>query len=119
MSNSLYARLGGFEKIQQIANDIVDLHLANPVLAPRFAPADIPEVKRHARDFICAGTGGPETYEGRTMPDAHRGMNVNEQEFVATIDDVLEALEKNGVGQREQDEMLVILYRMKGDIVHL
>jgi hemoglobin len=31
--------------------------------------------KRTTCDFIGAGTGGPETYHGRTMLDTHRGMN--------------------------------------------
>jgi hypothetical protein len=30
------------------------------------------------------------------MVTAHPGMNVNEQEFIATVDDIRAALEKNG-----------------------
>ncbi|MFC1364619.1 MAG: group 1 truncated hemoglobin, partial [gamma proteobacterium symbiont of Ctena orbiculata] len=37
----------------------------------------------------------------------------------AVVDAVLAALDKNAVGQRERDEVLCILYSMKGDIVHV
>ena len=46
-------------------------------------------------------------------------MNINNDEFVAVLDDVMAALEKNGVGQREKEEVLAIFFSMKGDIVHV
>ena len=51
------------------------------------------------------------------MLTAHTGMNINDEEFVAVCDDVLAALDKNNVGQKERDEVLCILYSMKADIV--
>jgi hemoglobin len=36
MSETLYERLGGTEGIQNIANDLVDNHPANPRIARRF-----------------------------------------------------------------------------------
>ena len=53
------------------------------------------------------------------MLSAHKGMNIDNDEFVAVLDDVLEAFDKNGIGQREKEESLAILYSMKGDIVHV
>ena len=53
------------------------------------------------------------------MSGAHRGMNISAQEFLAVIDDVLNALQKHQVGQREQDEVLAILYSLKPEIVGL
>ena len=51
--------------------------------------------------------------------DAHKGMNIDNDEFVAVLDDALLALEKNNVGQREKEEVLYILYSMKSEIVYL
>jgi hemoglobin len=119
MAQTLYSRLGGYDNIAKIANDIVDLHAENPVVRTRFTNVDLDQLKAHARDFICAGTGGPESYDGRTMLDTHRHMNVSEQEFMAVVDDVLLAVERNGCGQQERDEMLVILYGMKDEIIRV
>ena len=65
------------------------------------------------------GTGGPQVYEGQDMLSAHKGMNISNDEFVAVLDDAMEALEKNGIGQREKEEVLSIFFSMKGDIVHV
>lgn len=117
VSASLYERLGGAAAITSIANDIVDLHRHNPRVAPRFAGADAPTLKRRVATFFSMGTGGPSEYEGRAMLEAHRGMNIDCAEFIAVLDDALEALRRHGVGQREQEEVLFILYGMKADIV--
>ena len=117
--SSLYERLGGTDGIVAIANDLVDFHLGNPRIAPRYADSDLAAVKNAAATFFIVGTGGPSVYEGKDMLTAHRGMNIDDAEFVAVLDDAMAALDKNGIGQREKEEVLFILYGMKAEIVHV
>ena len=117
MNNSLYERLGGTEKITQIAHDIVDNHLANPAISTRFADGNIKALKHGAATFFIAGTGGPSVYEGKDMLATHKGMNISALEFNAVLDDALSAMDKNEIGQREQEEVLFILYSMRNEIV--
>ena len=117
--SSLYERLGGTDGITAIANDLVDTHLSNPRISPRYADSDVAAVKHAAATFFIAGTGGPSVYEGKDMLTAHRGMNIDDAEFVAVLDDAIVALDKNGIGQREKEEVLFILYGMKREIVHV
>lgn len=119
MSESLYEKLGGSEGIKRIADDAVENHLANPAIATRYknAKASVAELKHAAATFFIAGTGGPQVYEGKDMLEAHRGMNINGNEFMAVLDDILAALQKNDISQRVQEEVLYILYSMRGEIV--
>jgi hemoglobin len=117
--SSLYERLGGSDGIKAIANDLIDIHVQNPRIAPRYADSDVAAVKNAAATFFISGTGGPDVYEGKDMLPAHRGMNIDDAEFVAVLDDALEALDKNGIGQREKEEVLFILYGMKNEIVRV
>jgi len=116
---SLYERLGASEGIKAIANDIVENHLTNPAVAPRFKNMKMTpdELKHAAAMFFIAGTGGPNDYQGRDMLAAHKGMNISALEFMAVLDDALKALAKNNIGQREQEEVLFVLYSMRGEIV--
>lgn len=43
-----------------------------------------------------------------SMLETHRGMNISEAEFVAVLDDILAALTKHEVGEREKAELLAI-----------
>ena len=119
MEKSLFDRLGGSERITKIASDLVDIHLANPRIAPRYASSDVEAVKKGAATFFISGTGGPDVYKGKNMLATHKGMNIDGEEFLAVLDDALEALEKNNIGQREKEEVLFVLYSMKPEIVHV
>lgn len=119
MAATLYERLGGREKITSLVTDIVDNHLRNPLIRTRFEKVDRPTLERHVAEFFCAGSGGPESYTGKDLVTAHKGMNISEQELVATIDDLLAAMTKQGYEQAEKNEVLAILYSLKGDVVRL
>ena len=116
---TLYERLGGSDIITKIVSDLVDIHMKNPRIAPRFLASDLPKLKQSAATFFIAGSGGPNNYRGKDMLSAHKGMNIDAEEFVAVLDDALEALEKNNVGQREKEEVLYILYSMRREIIRV
>ncbi len=121
---SLYERLGGADGISKIVDDIVEAHSKNPAISKRFIhmmedPERMEKIKKYNRQFLSAGTGGPETYEGEGMPAAHKGMNISEEEFLNVIDDILSALDKNNVDAASRSEMLAIAYSLKDQIVRL
>jgi hemoglobin len=117
MNDSLYERLGGTKGITKIASDLVDLHMENPTIAPRFTNSDPDKLKNGAATFFISGTGGPDVYQGKDMLATHKGMNISASEFMAVLDDALEALEMNNIGQREQEEALFVLYSMRADVI--
>lgn len=121
---SLYARLGGTPGIRALVDDIVQAHMENPTIKTRFLPyADDPEqlavIKGHLCAFLEAGSGGPASYEGRSMPDAHRGMNIGEAEYMAAVDDILGVLDRHGIDEETRKDVLAIAYSLKGEIMHL
>ena len=116
MSQSLFERLGGTNGITSIANDVIDNHLANATIATRFANSDVTKIKNAAATFFISGTGGPDVYKGKDLLSAHKGMNISAVEFMAVLDDALSALKKNNIGQREQEEVLFVLYSMRSQI---
>jgi hemoglobin len=116
---SLYDRIGGRAGLERIVPDVVRLHLENPVCGARFRAARTPpeELARLAIEFFATGLGGDGTYDGRSMPEAHAGMGVTEAEYVAVLDDILAALQRHGIGEQEQAELLYIAYGMKSEII--
>ena len=117
MVRTLFERLGGTEGITNIAGDVVENHLVNKTVATRFAKSDIAKLKNAAATFFITGTGGPNVYQGKDMLASHQGMNISAVEFMSVLDDALAALKKNNVEQREQEEVLFVLYSMRSQIV--
>ena len=68
-------------------------------------------------DQVCQGTGGPCTYQGRDMVSTHKGMNITDSEFGALVEDLIKALDKHKVPEKEKGELLGILGPMKPAIV--
>lgn len=120
VATTLYERLGRREGITQITADLMKNHLANPLLKARFeASKDIGLVERRAVEFFCAGSGGPEAYTGKDMTATHRGMNISEHEFVSATDDVMAALEKNGIDASTRNEVLAIFWSLKDGVIRV
>ena len=119
MSESLYERLGGTDGINAIASDLVDNHLSNPAINARFENADPEKLKKGAATFFISGTGGPSCYEGKDMMSVHKNMNISAAEYMAALDDALNALDQNNIGQREKEEVLFILHSFRKEILHV
>lgn len=116
--HTLYDRLGGKEKIAQITEDVWINHVSNPDVATRYANSDAEKVKALVNEFVCWGTGGPVQYSGKDMLEAHRTMNISHREFMAVIDDVMRALDKNNVQTKEKNELLGLLFSLKDQVIH-
>jgi hemoglobin len=123
-AQTLFQRLGGTKGIATLVDDLVVAHLENPTIKARFLPyisdpARVSVIKQHTCQFLESGSGGPAKYEGRSMPDAHRGMNTSAEEYVAAVDDALSVLRKHKIDEQTQKDVLWILYSLKPGIVHL
>jgi hemoglobin len=114
---SLYSRLGGRGAITAVVNDFVTNVAKDKRINQFFAGADIPRLKRLLVQQICAGSGGPCKYEGRSMREAHRGLGVGNADFDALVEDLVKTLKKFNVPAREQKELLGLLGPMRRDVV--
>ena len=83
----------------------------------RFANTDLDNLKMLLIEQVCEATGGPCTYSGKTMLDAHRGMDITEEEFGALAEQMSKAMLSSGVGQEEHDTIMGVLGGMHDDIV--
>ena len=116
---SLYERLGGEPGLRKIVNDVLDKNFHNPLIGHYFRNIDMDKLKQLVFEFFSMGTGGPHHYTGRDMRTTHTGLNISEEEFLSANDDTLLALEENGVGETERNEVIAILNSMKDHVVRV
>lgn len=116
---TLFERIGGRAGLERIVPDVVRLHLENPLVGERFRSAkkSPAELSRLAVEFFATGLSGLATYDGLSMPAAHEGMGIDAADYIAVLDDILQALQLHEVGQQEQAELLYIAYSMKQEII--
>jgi hemoglobin len=114
---SLYTRLGGKPAITAVVDEFIVNVAADTRINAFFANANIPGLKEKLVTQICEASGGPCKYTGKSMKEAHRGMGVTEAHFNALVEDLVLALDKFQVPDREKGELLGALAGMKDDIV--
>ena len=117
---TLYKRLGGREGIALMVGDFVTNMAGDSRVNARFKGMrgeNVEKLKSNLADQICDATGGPCSYLGRDMKTTHKGMNISEAEWNATVENLVKALDKNKVGPKEKSELLGMLGPMKADIV--
>lgn len=120
MATTIFQRLGGEDGIARIVDDVMAAHLDNPIVKARFENIkDMEHAKLMACEFFCAGSGGPKAYTGKDMLTAHKGMNISEQEYLEVMDDTVDAMNKNQIDQDTINEVVAILYSLKGNIIRV
>jgi hemoglobin len=117
--SSLYDRLGGTDAITAVVSAVADRQLKDDRIDQKFARTNKDRLIKEFVDQICQATGGPCTYTGRSMTEAHHNMGVTNGEFEAFVEDVVAVLDDFKVGKAEQDELLNILAPLRGEIVEV
>ena len=80
-------------------------------------PQRMASFKMKLVDQICQASGGPCKYMGKDMKAAHMGMGINGPQFDALVSDLVGALDKFKVGEKEKGELLGVLGPMKPQII--
>jgi hemoglobin len=117
--HTLYDRLGKGEAITAVIDDFVARCAGDDRINSKFARTDIPRLKTMLVEQVSAATGGKVQYTGRGMRETHQGMQVTAGEFDALVEDLVATLNKFGVPEKTQGELLAVLGPLRGDIVEV
>jgi hemoglobin len=112
----LHERLGGHESISKVVDVFYEKVLADETVNQFFKETDMEKQRRHQSLFISWALGGPNQYSGKSMELAHKGMNLNEEHFLAIANHLAASLKEFNVSDKEISEVLEKLTTMKNDI---
>ncbi len=117
---TLYERLGGYDAISAVANDLLPRLQSDPRLARFWQHRGEDGVRREKQllvDFLCSSAGGPLYYTGRDMKTSHRGMRISESDWSTFLGHLNATLEAFRVPRTERDEVVAFVMSTRGEIV--
>lgn len=117
---TLYERLGGYDAMAAVANDLLPRLRTDPQLGRFWAHRGEDGVNREKQlliDFLCASAGGPMYYRGRDMALCHRGMRISEGDWTVFLGHAGATLAKFQVPEAEQREVVALVQSLRKDIV--
>src|SRR5215204_6171955 len=75
---TLFERLGGMVSIDVAVDRFYDRVVGDPELAPFFDRVDLPRQRAHQKAFLAMALGGPWSYGGRGLAEAHRHLRIGD-----------------------------------------
>jgi len=117
---SLYDRLGGYDAITAVVNELLSRLMADSQLGRFWQNRGEDGINREKQlliDYLCASAGGPMLYVGRDNKTSHRGMGISDSDwdkFIAHLNDTLDVFQ---VPQQERDDLLDFIDSTRADIV--
>ena len=117
---TLYQRLGGYDAIAAVTDNLLARLKADPLLARFWAHRGDDGLRREQQllvDFLCSSAGGPLYYTGRDMKLTHEGMRISESDWTAFMTHLEATLAAFQVPQAERDAVVAFVNSTKADIV--
>jgi hemoglobin len=117
---TLYERLGSYDAISAVVNDLLPRLREDPQLGRFWQHRGNDSLMRSKQlliDFLCSSAGGPMYYMGRDMKTSHKGMGISESDWSAFLGHILATLETFQVPQAESDEVVALIQSTKKDMV--
>lgn len=120
---TLYERLGGVYAIAAVVDSLIDRVMddprlnANPLVNDAHHKVPKAGFKYLVTEQVCAASGGPQRYTGRSMADSHAHLKITKPEWDAFVDDVKITLASFNVPAAETAELLAIIDSTYPDIV--
>lgn len=103
---SLYDRLGGAEIIDGAITEFYSRVLNDPGLAPFFDGVDLDKLGRMQTEFFTVALGGPGSYAGMSLAEAHRGRGIEPHHIADFTGHLLETLLGRGMSPEVVDEVV-------------
>ncbi|WP_278385987.1 group I truncated hemoglobin [Alteromonas mediterranea] len=116
---SLYDEIGGHKTLNTIYGVAITRIYTDPVIGHYFK--GVP--KKHLRDQLvlqtCELIGGPCEYDGKTMVESHKDLNIKEREFYILVEYVQGAMRDVGLTYQQENRILKKLAPIKYETVYL
>ena len=117
---TLYQRLGGYDAISAVANDLLPRLQADSQLARFWQNRGEDGIRREKQlliDYLCSSAGGPLYYAGREMKLSHKGMKISETDWSAFLGHLNATLDAFKVPPAERNDVVAFVQSSKSDIV--
>jgi hemoglobin len=120
MSDSLYVRLGGYDAVASVADNLLPRLIGDDQLGRFWAHRGDDGIQREKQlliNFLCNAAGGPVVYTGRDMKATHAGMRLSDSDWSIFIDHLKATLDSFSLPDQERNDVLGFIESLKGDIV--
>lgn len=116
---SVYEKIGGEGAVDAAVDIFYRKVLADDRISSFFDSVDMERQAAKQKAFLTMAFGGPNSYTGKDMREAHKGMNLTEVHFGAVAECLVATLKELEVPQEYIDEIIAICLTVKDDVLNV
>lgn len=115
--DSLYRDLGAMPGITRIVEGMLLNIARDERIVERFRRVDIQRLRNKLIEQFCVEAGGPCTYTGDSMAESHKGQHISRSDFNALVEDLIKAMDSQGIAVPVQNRLIARLAVMRGEVI--
>ncbi len=117
-SASLFDKLGGAAAIDAAVDIFYRKVLADDRVSHFFDTVDMESQHVKQKAFLTMAFGGPNSYTGKDMREAHKRMNLTEEHFNAVAENLVATLKDLNVNEDDINEVVNVALSVKDDVLN-
>jgi hemoglobin len=115
---SIYEKIGGEAAVNAAVDIFYKKVLADERINHFFETVDMTGMIQKQKSFLTMAFGGPNSYTGKDMREAHKHMNLTEEHFGAVAEALVGTLEELNVPQDIINQIVSIALSVKDDVLN-
>lgn len=115
--DAVYKAFHGEAGIDRIVADLIRQVQVDSRISDIFKASDLVRLQTQLSNQLCFLTGGPCLYAGKTMKESHKDLGLQDADLNALVEDLQNAMDREGVPFRAQNHLLAKLAPMRKSVV--
>ncbi len=115
---SIYEQIGGENAVDAAVDIFYKKVLSDDRISHFFDSVDMAGQIQKQKSFLTTVFGGPNSYTGKDMREAHKHMSLTEEHFGAVAENLVGTLQELSVPQSIIDEVVGIALSVKDDVLN-
>lgn len=112
-----YERIGGAPAVSAVVDALYARLTVDPQVGHYFEHISLPEQKRHMTLMLTKVLGGPDTYDGRALDEAHQPLGISDPDYDRVGETLMGILDEVGVPDDIQERVTGVLAAVRPQVV--
>lgn len=112
-----YERIGGAPAVRTVVDALYASLTVDPLVGHYFEDISLPDQKRHMVMMLTKVLGGPDTYDGRPLDEAHQPLGISDADYDRVGETLMGILGDAGVPDDIQGRVVEVLGAVRPQVV--
>lgn len=115
--STIFEKIGGHGSVVALIDLFYTKVLASPITGPMFQGVNVDHTKNMQVELFSSALGSGTPYTGKSMVQAHTGLNITKEQFDAVAQYLHESLGELGVDEESTGVIMNYAASMEGKVV--